>query len=70
MSTKSAILVLLFTSVFTMVHAQAAGLAGTLTEQSKLNAVIAVVAVILAGLFLFLFYLERKIKKMEDEVNK
>ncbi len=35
----------------------------------KLIAVIACVLVILIGVFLFLFYLERHIKKLEDETN-
>lgn len=35
----------------------------------KLIAVIACVAIILIGVFAFLFYLERRIKKVEDDLN-
>ncbi|MBK9329031.1 MAG: hypothetical protein IPM95_06895 [Sphingobacteriales bacterium] len=40
-----------------------------LMQDGKIYAVIAVATVILSGIFLFLFYLERKIKKLEEEVN-
>ena len=33
----------------------------------KMNAVVSVAAVILVGIFLFLFYLERRIKKLEED---
>jgi CcmD family protein len=38
-------------------------------ENSKLNAVIVVASIILLGIFIFLFYLDRKIKKLEQEVK-
>lgn len=67
MSKKSAILILLFASVSKMLNAQPVQAADTLMENSKLNAVIVVAAIILLGIFGFLFYLERKIKKLENE---
>ena len=69
MSKKSAILILLFASVSKMLSAQAVNTADKLMENSKLNAVIVVAAIILTGIFVFLFYMERKIKKLEQEVK-
>ncbi len=69
MSKKSAILILLFASVSKMLNAQTINVADKLLENSKLNAVIAVASIILLGIFIFLFYLERKIKKLEQEVK-
>jgi len=34
----------------------------------KIYAVVAVIVLILVGIFLFLFYLERKIKKLENQL--
>ena len=69
MSKKSAILILLFASVSKMLSAQTVNTADKLMENSKLNAVIVVAAIILTGIFVFLFYIERKIKKLEQEVK-
>ena len=69
MSKKSAILILLFASVSKMLSAQTVNTADKLMENSKLNAVIVVAAIILTGIFIFLFYIERKIKKLEQEVK-
>ena len=69
MSKKSAILILLFASVSKMLSAQTVTVADKLMENSKLNAVIVVSSVILLGIFIFLFSLERKIKKLEHEVK-
>lgn len=64
---KYVILILLFVTVSKTLSAQAVSTAEKLLEHGKLNAVIAVVAVILLGIFAFLFYLEKKIKKLEQE---
>ena len=69
MSKKSAILILLFASVSKMLSAQTVNTADKLMENSKLNAVIVVASIILLGIFIFLFYLDRKIKKLEQEVK-
>ncbi len=66
---KYAILILLFVTVSKTLSAQVTSTADKLLEHGKLNAVIAVVAVILLGIFAFLFYLEKKIKKLEQEVK-
>ena len=70
MSKKSAILILLFAFVSKILNAQAASVGDKLMEQSKIYTVIAVASVILLGIFIFLIYLERKIRKLEEEVNK
>ncbi|HMV15090.1 MAG TPA: CcmD family protein [Chitinophagales bacterium] len=69
MSKKNAILILLFVSVSKMLNAQTANVADQLVENSKLNAVIVVAAIILLGIFIFLFSLEKKIKKLEQDVK-
>lgn len=69
MSKKSAILILLFASVSKMLNAQSVNAADKLMENSKLNTVIVVAVIILLGIFLFLFSIERKIKKLEQEVK-
>jgi CcmD family protein len=66
---KSAILILLFATVSKTLSAQTATTAEKLLEHGKLNTVIAVFAFILVGIFAFLFYLERKIRKLEQEVK-
>lgn len=65
----SAILILLFTNVSKVLSAQSVNVADQLMENSKLNAVIVVVLIILSGIFIFLYYMERKIKKLEQEVK-
>lgn len=69
MSKKNAILILLFVSVSKMLNAQTANVADQLVENSKLNAVIVVAAIILLGIFIFLFSLDKKIKKLEQDVK-
>ncbi len=64
---KNAILILLFASVSKMLSAQPTSLAENLNNGAKINTVIVVALIILVGIFSFLFYLERKIKKMEQD---
>ena len=52
-----------------MLNAQTANVADQLVENSKLNAVIVVAAIILLGIFIFLFSLDKKIKKLEQDVK-
>lgn len=67
MTKKSAILILLFASVSKMLNAQTSSIAEKLNNNGKLNAVMVIVFIILIGIFLFLFFLERRIKKLEQE---
>ncbi len=69
MSKKYAILILLFAGISKTLNAQIVNTGDKLMQDGKIYAVIAVATVILSGIFLFLFYLERKIKKLEEEVN-
>jgi len=66
---KSAILILLFGTVSKMLNAQTISAADTLAKSNKLYAVVTVLAVILVGIFIYLFSLERKIKKLEKEIS-
>jgi preprotein translocase subunit SecY len=66
---KYAILILLFAGVSKMLNAQTQTAADKLMDGGKINAVIVIAAVLLAGIFLFLVYLERRLKKLEEEVN-
>lgn len=67
MSKKYATLILLFVSVSKMLNAQSMDVSNTLTQDGKINTVIVVASIILLGIFLFLFYIERKVKKLEQE---
>lgn len=67
MTKKSAILILLFASVSKVLNAQNSSIAENLNNNGKLNAVIVIAFIILIGIFLFLFILERRIKKLEQE---
>ncbi len=67
---KSAILILLFGTVSKMLNAQTISVADNLAKSNKLYAVIVVLSVILIGIFIYLFTLERKIKKLEEELKK
>lgn len=55
--------VLLF-FVFNTLKAQ--GVEEFLIDNNKLNAVITILSIILVGLFGLLFYIERKVKKLEE----
>ncbi len=67
MSKKYATLILLFVSVSKILNAQSMDVSNTLTQDGKINTVIVVASIILLGIFLFLFYIERKVKKLEQE---
>lgn len=65
---KNGILILLFASVSKTLSAQQASFADNLNNDGKINTVIVVASIILLGIFGFLFYLERKIKKLEQDL--
>lgn len=52
------------------VNAQNPGLQSLLVGSNKMIAVIAVLVIILLGVAFFLFYLERRIKKLEEQLKK
>ena len=45
-------------------------MADTMRQDGKIYVVIGVLAIIFAAIILFLIYLERKVKKLEDRQNK
>ncbi|MEQ8581121.1 MAG: hypothetical protein RIC30_08940 [Marinoscillum sp.] len=45
-------------------------MADTFRSEGKIYVVLAVVLIILGGLFYYLLRIERKLKKLEDEINK
>ena len=70
MTKKISVIVLLFLSVWA--NAQTAAgpeMADAMREDGKIYVVIGVLALIFAAIVLFLVYLERKVKKLEDKVN-
>lgn len=62
---NNSILFILLLFFATQLNAQA----DAIDDVSKINSVIAVVAVILIGMAAFLFFLERRLKKLEDKLN-
>lgn len=66
---KYAILILLFAGVSKMLNAQTQQTADKLMDGGKINAVIVVVGILLVGIFAFLVYLEKRLKKLEEEVK-
>jgi predicted histidine transporter YuiF (NhaC family) len=71
MKLKHVILNALLTLLFINVQAQESNrVADTLQEGGKMYAVIAIVLVILAGIFIFLFRIEKQVQKLEEELKK
>ncbi len=58
------ILTLVFLLISETAEAQEVG--DFLRDNNKVNAVIVILLMILIGLFSFLFYIERKVKKLEE----
>lgn len=59
---------IILTIVFFLISgtAEAQEVGDFLRDNNKVNAVIVILLMILIGLFSFLFYIERKIKKLEE----
>ena len=71
MKLKHVILNALLTLMFVNAQAQESNrVADTLQESGKIYAVIAIVLVILSGIFIFLFRLEKQVQKLEEELKK
>lgn len=71
MKIKAVILNAVLAMMFIQAHAQDSNsVAATLQDDGKLNAVIAIVLVILVGIFVFLFRIEKQVQKLEDELKK
>ncbi|TXH24875.1 MAG: CcmD family protein [Cyclobacteriaceae bacterium] len=61
-------LLLLMLSV-TAVQAQDFEMADVMRSNGQIYVVVAIILIVLAGLFTFLFMLERKIKRLENKVD-
>jgi CcmD family protein len=51
------------------IFAQESGMENTMLKSGKINVVVAVVAVIFIGIVLYLVRMDRKLTKMENEIN-
>jgi uncharacterized transporter YbjL len=65
------VLSFLFVAIAFIANAQESGpqMADTFREDGKIYVVISVLAIIFLSIVLFLIYLERKIKKLEDKIQ-
>ena len=71
MKIKAVILNAVLAFVFISAQAQdSSSVAATLQDDGKMNAVVAIVLVILIGLFVFLFRIEKQVQKLEEELKK
>lgn len=64
-----ALLLTLGTSIATFASEPPSWLVDTMYKSGKINAVVAVVTVIIAGLATWLFLMDRRLKRMENEVR-
>ncbi len=66
---KHIIILFILSFVTTLCFAQAAeeGMAVDLRSSGKIYVVVAVITVVVIGLFIYLFNIDRKIKKLEQE---
>ena len=61
--------VFLFMSVFVL-HAEEIEMADTMRSEGKIYVVVAVLSIIFAGIVVFLVSLERKVSKLEKQLDK
>ncbi len=64
----TATLVLICSTV--SVWAQDVEMADTLRAEGKIYVIVGIILIVLAGLFLYLFLLDRKVSRIEKELNK
>ncbi|MEN9449143.1 MAG: CcmD family protein [Bacteroidota bacterium] len=69
MNNKSSILILFFSIISKISNAQTADIGNKLAENGKMNTVVVVASIILLGIFIFLFLIDRKVKRLEDEIK-
>ncbi len=69
---KSVFLAVLFSCVAMIAHAgtNSVEMADTFRADGKIRVVIAVILIILIGLFVFLFNLDKKVNKLHKELDK
>lgn len=59
-------IVLAFTFLTTQLHAQQVEMADTMRSEGKIYVIVTIILIVLTGLFVYLFLLDRKVKKIED----
>lgn|GEM_PF-1985475 len=64
---KNSLLTALFLSLGLSLEAQTG--TTSLYQSGKIYVVVIVIAIVLAGFFLYLFRIDKKIKKIEDKIN-
>ena len=70
MKMKKYIVAVLFFLLPFLSIAQEVEMADNFRNEGKIYVVVAVAAVILSGIFVYLFMLDRKVTKIENELNK
>ncbi len=70
MKMKKYILLLLLTLSFVKTYSQEIEMADTMRANGKIYVVVAVVTVVLIGIFLYLIKMDKKISSIEKELNK
>ncbi len=60
----------LFSAATFAQQSQESGLVETMYKSGKINSVMAVVAVLIAGLAAWMFVMDRKVRRMEKDMNK
>lgn len=66
---KKLVYLMLFMLSGTVVHAQDFEMADVMRSNGQIYVVVAIILIVLLGLFTFLFTLERKIKRLENKLN-
>lgn len=66
---KKLVYLMLFMLSGTVVQAQDFEMADVMRSNGQIYVVVAVILIVLLGLFTFLFTLERKIKRLENKLN-
>ncbi|MBL7832803.1 MAG: CcmD family protein [Cyclobacteriaceae bacterium] len=66
---KKLVYLMLFMLSGTVVQAQDFEMADVMRSNGQIYVVVAIILIVLLGLFTFLFTLERKIKRLENKLN-
>lgn len=64
------LLVVLFTAVAPAASAQNAEMADTFRSEGKIYVVVAIILIVLTGLIIYLFLLDRKMNRLEQMIDK
>ncbi len=58
-----------FTAFLTNAQAQEVEMADGMRAEGKIYVIVAIILIVIAGLFIYLFMLDRKVKKIEDSLK-